>query len=1565
MIRQLVAALVEAGVEADAEAIADSLWLARARRDETPSGDQQLASTVRTAPTEPRPPDAEPQHPVDNAQAASLRAPSWRPDGPAAPGPASSGPGAAASSITLRKARALPGALELGRALRPLKQRHPSKRDYAMDAEATVEYFCDTGVLTPVMRPGAERWFDVNVLIDASPSMAVWQDTGVELVSLLERHGAFREVRHWTLEQVEGKVRLSRPASVRSEAPQLVDPDARRLTMVVTDCIGPMWYQAPIWHAIRGWGLSSPVVITTMLPPRLWPRTALGSPEVTMWSHRPGTANRSLDVALPWWWPDDDPPPSGVPVPVITLEAASVATWAHMLMGAGGVETRGVFATPPARPGAARSEDGPPDAEERVQRFRVTVSPVAYRLAVYLSAALRGPWGLALARVLQEAMLPDSSQVHLAEVVVGGLVRQADRHTEHEEPMYEFVDGVADVLQRSLTGTEALQVLQVLGGHIERQTGRSPGIAALLLGETAPGDVAEQFEDVQAGAVNLIHAMGLAQVEVTPSQATEAPSTGVVARHDSRVGAVAAAELGGRPVVVSGGDDATIRVSDLASGAAVGDPFTGHSGPVNAVAAAELGGRPVVVSGGDDATIRVSDLASGAAVGDPFTGHSGPVNAVAAAELGGRPVVISASSAATVVTDLATGAPVGDPFSIQIQPVMAVAAAELGGRPVVISGSSDGTVRVWDLASGTPIDGDAFGIHKGGVHAVAAAELGGRPVVVSGGDDATIRVSDLASGAAVGDPFTGHSGPVNAVAVSELGGGPVVVSGGDDATIRVWDLASGAPVGDPFTGHSGPVNAVAAAELGGRPVVISGSSDGTVLVWNPLMAVPPVREAPSSAPVQPPQTRPRGPVGLPPVWNLPYAANPAFTGRAAILDALQAGLSRELGMVRPQVITGTGGVGKTALAVEYAWAHRADYDAVWWVHAETAASMHGDYADLAPQLGLGQDPDQDAMVAVVRDWLEDNPRWLLIFDNADDPAAIIPLLPQAGDGHVIVTSQQEDDLGGRADLVPLDVLTEQEATQFLLTRTGQTDLAAAGELADALGCLPLALEQAGAFIAQTAVITLARYLELFRQNSLKLLSRGRQQGSYQHTVDTTWELSLQRLRQETPAATELLSLLAFLAPDDLPWQLLASHADQLPETLAGAAVDEVALAEVIDALRRYSLVTVSGDALSTQRLLQAVLREDLDEAARQQWAAAAIGLLGASFPDESYDVRTWPDCQRLLSHVLAATGHAERLGVQAALEGTSWLLDRAAGYLQGRAQFTQAKVLYERALAIDEATLGPDHPNVGRDRSNLGSVLQDLGDLSGAKTQLEQALAIDEATLGPDHPNVGRDRSNLGSVLQDLGDLSGAKTQYERALAIDEATLGPDHPNVGRDRSNLGSVLQDLGDLSGAKTQLEQALAIDEATLGPDHPNVGRDRSNLGSVLQDLGDLDGAKTQYERALAIDEATLGPDHPNVGRDRSNLGSVLQDLGDLDGAKTQYERALAIDEATLGPDHPNVGRDRSNLGSMLQDLGDLDGAKTQYERALSIMQAAYGPDHPNVANVMNYLAQLRQRRAGPSS
>ena len=567
-----------------------------------------------------------------------------------------------------------------------------------------------------------------------------------------------------------------------------------------------------------------------------------------------------------------------------------------------------------------------------------------------------------------------------------------------------------------------------------------------------------------------------------------------------------------------------------------------------------------------------------------------------------------------------------------------------------------------------------------------------------------------------------------------------------------------------------------------------------------------------------------------------------------------------------------GGVGKTQLALEYAWRHAEDFDLVWWLRAEQPATLLEDYATLAGPLGLPASGERElaAIAEAVRERLSHRDRWLLVLDNANEADELKHLLPQAGGGVLITSRNPAWPFASKLD-VP--TLNRSASIEFLLERTGQKDQTAAAALAEELGDLPLALEQAAAYLVETG-LSLAAYLDLFRKRRPELWTAEKPPAGYPETVGTTWTLAVERLRKKTPRAVDLLSLCAFLAPEAISRSLLTEHHEALPAALAEAVADPLRLNGLVGALRRYSLVEVTGEGLSFHRLIQAAARHALGPDAQRRWIEAAVALMRSGFPYDRDDPTTWAPSGALLAHTLAACRHAEATACE--FEGARLLLNKTGEYQLRRADFEQARINFERALALAEEQLRRT-------------------EFQQASDSFERAPGLAEENVGPEHAELAGYVNNLGCALRGQGDLADAKGAFERAIQIAESNFGPDQREVAIYVNNLGLVLRDLGDLAGARAAHERALGVDEEIFGFDHPEVATDVNNLGKVLQDQGDLRGAKAAFERALRIDEARFGPDHPDVATDVNNLGNVLKEMSDLAGARVDFKRALAIREA----------------------------------------------------------------------
>ncbi|MEV6018223.1 MULTISPECIES: FxSxx-COOH system tetratricopeptide repeat protein [unclassified Streptomyces] len=671
--------------------------------------------------------------------------------------------------------------------------------------------------------------------------------------------------------------------------------------------------------------------------------------------------------------------------------------------------------------------------------------------------------------------------------------------------------------------------------------------------------------------------------------------------------------------------------------------------------------------------------------------------------------------------------------------------------------------------------------------------------------------------------------------------------------------------------------------------------------------------------------------------NLPDLPPRVFVGRKQALSDLSAAMEQGSKAIT-QTIQGLGGVGKTTLALHYAHAHRDSYRLVWWIRADTPEQIITDLAGLTTRIqgdATGRTITEDAEWAI--GWLQTHPGWLLVLDNAEHPDTTRHLLGQLHHaGRHLITSRFAH--GWPSDPIALPLFTPSASLDLLTQLTGLKDPDNEHHirlLADELGHLPLALEQAGAFIAESC-ISVSDYRDLLRQHPAQTTSTAPTVGDAQRTMARIWHITLDALHRTIPLAVDILRTTAWYAPNAIPRGLLAGLTD-----------DPVSYAQALSQLAAYSMITLSDDSIVVHRLVQTVLRATapVRYASTPQPSEAALNLLYAAMPSgDPADVQNWPEWQELLPHVQAASTYCH--GAEAPSELAD-LLGQMTSYLTARGQTAQALPLAKRALEITQATVGPRHPDTATCLNNLAITVGALGGHADAVSFAERALDITENALGPNHPTTAIRLSNLAAILDELGRHDEALHLAERALDITETALGPNHPDTAVRLGKLAETLSELGRHADALPRAEQALAITEAAFGPDHPTTAIRLSNLARTLSELGRHTDALPRAEQALAITEAAFGPDHPTTAIRLGNLAATFSHQGDHDTALPLAERALAITETTLGPDHPTTAIRLGNLAATFRELGRHADALPLEERALTIAQEVLGPDHPDTA------------------
>jgi len=490
-----------------------------------------------------------------------------------------------------------------------------------------------------------------------------------------------------------------------------------------------------------------------------------------------------------------------------------------------------------------------------------------------------------------------------------------------------------------------------------------------------------------------------------------------------------------------------------------------------------------------------------------------------------------------------------------------------------------------------------------------------------------------------------------------------------------------------------------------------------------------------------------------------------------------------------------------------------------WVSAASRESLLSGFAALATTLNLPErnEADQEKAVAAVRRWLDTTEQtWLLILDNADEPELLQGFLP-SGRGHCLLTTRPQD-VHALATAERVKIMEPADGALLLLWRAGRLrpdqplddapkDRDQATTLAKELGGLPLALDQAGAFVEEAGV-SLAEYRDLYRQRGQKLRTERGQYPLAHHSVTVTFTLAFEQVAENNPAAVELLRACAFLHPDAIPEELLIEGALEWGEPLATALADPLERAELFATLNRFSLLARDPDThtLSLHRVVQAVLQDELDEDGQCHWAERAVRAVNRSFPDPEFPA--WAQCERLLPQVRAGVGWIARWDF--AFEAGGRLLNQAAYYLKQRGRYAEAESLYQHALAILKCALGPDHPYVANCLNDLAELYRTRGRFAEAEPLQQRALALSERALGPDHPAIATRLNNLAGLYRDQGRFAEAEPLLQRALAILERTLGFDHSRVATGLENYAVLLAQSDRFAEAVLLWERAQAIRE-----------------------------------------------------------------------------------------------------------------------------------------------------------
>ncbi|KAL5353528.1 hypothetical protein ACLOAV_001565 [Pseudogymnoascus australis] len=729
------------------------------------------------------------------------------------------------------------------------------------------------------------------------------------------------------------------------------------------------------------------------------------------------------------------------------------------------------------------------------------------------------------------------------------------------------------------------------------------------------------------------------------------------------------------------------------------------------------------------------------------------------------------------------------------------------------------------------------------------------------------------------------------------------------------------------------------------------------------------------------------------------------TERFVAREAELVEIHRELGgdgSRQTVILHGLGGIGKTQLSVAYAKRHKDSYSAIFWLNIKDEDFLKQSFAKIARQISrehpstfrlsnVDINESLDEVVDAVKAWLSrpNNTRWLMIFDNYDnpklpsksDPTAvdIQKFLPKSYQGSIIITTRSSQVKIGHSMQVrklsdvgdSLEILSNVSRREGL--RSGKNTLhfcdadlilipdPNAIMLARELDGLPLALATAGAYLDQVAV-SISDYLRLYKQSWVQLQKSSPELDSYEdRTLYSTWQISFNHVKQQNDLAAKLICFWAYFDSQDL-WLELLQHSDSNdPDWVRELTKDEVSFHQAVRVLISHGLVEVDtlsqglieSRGYSIHGCVHSWTIHVLNQAWNQGFARLAMKFIGSHVPKKQTSL-PWLTQRRLLQHAMRCSYMV--LNSLVPEDDVVWECHKLGDLYADQGKLVEAEQMYQRALQGKEKAWGPEHTSTLSTVNNLGLLYADQGKLVEAEQMYQRALQGKEKAWGPEHTSTLSTVNNLGILYADQGKLVAAEQMYQRALQGKEKACGPEHTSTLDTVNNLANLYKTQGKLVEAQQMYQRALQGYEKAWGPEHTSTLDTVNNLGILYADQGKLVEAEQMYQRALQGYEKAWGQEHTSTLSTVNNLANLYADQGKLVEAEQMYQRALQGYEKAWGPEHTSTLDTVNNLGLLYADQGKLVEAEQMYQRALQGYEKAWGPEHTSTLDTVNNLGIL---------